>query len=67
MRSRRRSPIAPSVSWRIDDSVQCLAELAPERRAALETGRQTILAHLPPRYEEAMNWGMITCQVPLAT
>ncbi len=29
--------------------------------------RQVILAHLPQGYEEAMNWGMISYQVPLAT
>jgi hypothetical protein len=28
--------------------------------------RRTILANLPVGYEEAMNWGMITYQVPLA-
>ena len=44
-----------------------LAELAPDRRAAIETVRDEILANLPEGYEEAMNSGMITCQVPLAT
>jgi uncharacterized protein YdhG (YjbR/CyaY superfamily) len=43
-----------------------LAELPEERRTALESVRQTILANLPPGYEEAMNWGMIVYQVPLA-
>ena len=43
-----------------------LAELPADRRAALEAVRQTILANLPAGYEEAMNWGMITYQVPLA-
>jgi uncharacterized protein YdhG (YjbR/CyaY superfamily) len=43
-----------------------LAELPDDRRAALETVRQTILANLPAGYEEAMNWGMIVYQVPLA-
>ena len=42
-----------------------LAELPADRRAALEAVRQTILANLPAGYEEAMNWGMITYQVPL--
>ena len=45
---------------------QYLAELPADRRAALEAVRQTILAHLPAGYEEAMNWGMITYQVPFA-
>jgi uncharacterized protein YdhG (YjbR/CyaY superfamily) len=43
-----------------------LAELPADRRTALEAVRQTILANLPAGYEEAMNWGMITYQVPLA-
>ena len=42
-----------------------LAELPADRRAALEAVRQTILAHLPAGYEEALNWGMIVYQVPL--
>jgi len=45
---------------------QYLAELPADRRAAIEAVRQTILANLPDGYEEAMNWGMITYQVPLA-
>ncbi|GAB4451982.1 MAG: DUF1801 domain-containing protein [Anaerolineae bacterium] len=44
-----------------------LAELPEERRAAVEAVRQVILQNLPPGYEEAMNWGMISYQVPLAT
>ena len=43
-----------------------LAALEPDRREAIETVRATILANLPEGYEEAMNWGMITYQVPLA-
>ena len=44
---------------------QYLADLPADRRAAIEAVRQTILANLPVGYEEAMNWGMITYQVPL--
>jgi hypothetical protein len=44
---------------------QYLAELPDDRRAAIQTVRQTILDHLPEGYEETMNWGMITYQVPL--
>jgi len=44
---------------------QYLADLPADRRAAIEAVRQTILANLPDGYEEAMNWGMITYQVPL--
>lgn len=43
-----------------------LAELPADRRVALEAVRQTILTNLPAGYEEAMSWGMITYQVPLA-
>jgi len=42
-----------------------LAELPEERRSAIQTVRQVILDNLPPGYEEVMNWGMITYQVPL--
>jgi uncharacterized protein YdhG (YjbR/CyaY superfamily) len=42
-----------------------LAEMTPERREAIMKVRQTILENLPEGYEEAMNWGMITYQVPL--
>ncbi len=44
-----------------------LSALPADRRAAIETVRQTILENLPDGYEEAMNWGMITYQVPLQT
>lgn len=44
-----------------------LSALPEDRRAAIAAVRQTILEHLPHGYEEAMNWGMITYQVPLAT
>jgi len=43
-----------------------LAELPEERRAAIEEVRQVILANLPEGMEEALNWGMITYQVPLS-
>jgi uncharacterized protein YdhG (YjbR/CyaY superfamily) len=44
-----------------------LSALPDDRRAAIATVRQTILENLPQGYEEAMNWGMITYQVPLQT
>jgi uncharacterized protein YdhG (YjbR/CyaY superfamily) len=44
---------------------QYLSELPADRREAIETVRQTILENLPAGYEEDMNWGMITYQVPL--
>lgn len=44
---------------------QYLQELPQERRTAIEAVRKVILDNLPPGYEEVMNWGMITYQVPL--
>ncbi len=41
-----------------------LAEMPPDRRQILEKVRQIILDNLPSGYEEVMNWGMITYQVP---
>jgi uncharacterized protein YdhG (YjbR/CyaY superfamily) len=46
---------------------QYLAELPKDRREAISAVRNEILARLPKGYEEAMNWGMITYQVPLET
>ncbi len=46
---------------------QYLAELPDDRRDTIDTVRDTILKNLPEGYEEAINWGMITYQVPLAT
>ena len=42
-----------------------LAELPEDRREGISAVRETILANLPEGYEEAMNWGMISYQVPL--
>jgi hypothetical protein len=41
--------------------------LPDDRRDALEEVRDVILANLDEGFEEVMNWGMITYQVPLAT
>ncbi|MDH3260644.1 MAG: DUF1801 domain-containing protein [Acidimicrobiia bacterium] len=46
---------------------QYLAELPDDRRAAIAKVRAVILANLPEGFEEVMNWGMITYQVPLET
>jgi len=43
-----------------------LEGLEPDRRAAIEQVRETILEHLPDGYEESMNWGMISYEVPLS-
>jgi len=44
---------------------QYLAELPADRREAIEAVRGVILENLPGGYVEAMNWGMITYQIPL--
>ena len=46
---------------------QYLSELPGDRREAIETVRGVILDNLPEGFEEVMNWGMISYQVPLAT
>jgi len=43
-----------------------LAELPTDRRESIERVRRVVLENLPEGFEEAMNWGMITYQVPLA-
>jgi hypothetical protein len=43
-----------------------VASLPEDRKAMVNALRNTILKHLPKGYEEAMTWGMITWQVPLA-
>ena len=42
-----------------------LGELSAERREAVEAVREVALANLPEGYVEAMNWGMISWEVPL--
>jgi len=44
-----------------------LAELGPVRRDAMTLVRNTILEHLPDGYQEAMNYGMISYEIPLET
>ncbi|MDJ0497873.1 MAG: DUF1801 domain-containing protein [Acidimicrobiia bacterium] len=44
---------------------QYLSELPDDRLQAIEAVRDVILENLPDGFEEAMNWGMITYQVPL--
>lgn len=46
---------------------QYLRELPEDRREAIETVRRVILDNLPPGFEETMNWGMISYEVPLDT
>jgi hypothetical protein len=42
-----------------------LEELPDDRRAAISAVRDVILKNLPKGYEEVINWGMITYQIPL--
>jgi uncharacterized protein YdhG (YjbR/CyaY superfamily) len=42
-----------------------LAELPPERRAAMRKVRKVILENLPKGYEETMGFGMISYTLPL--
>jgi uncharacterized protein YdhG (YjbR/CyaY superfamily) len=44
-----------------------LSALPDDRRRAIGQVREIILDKLPDGYEEAMNWGMISYQVPLET
>lgn len=43
-----------------------LAELPEGRRTHIEEALGVIRANMPDGYEEAMNWGMISWQVPLS-
>ncbi len=43
-----------------------LLELPADRRAAISELRKVIRGNLPKGYVEAMNWGMIAYEVPLA-
>ena len=43
-----------------------LAELTPERSRDVAKLRELCLNHLPAGLEEAMNWGMISYQVPFS-
>ena len=44
-----------------------LAELPPERRAVVAAVRDVVRRNLPDGYCEAMNWGMISWEIPLET
>ena len=44
---------------------QYLNELAPDRREAIQAVRSVVLDSLPEGYDESMNWGMISWEIPL--
>lgn len=43
-----------------------LQTLPPDRREAIGAVRDVVLKNLPEGYEETMNWGMISYEIPLA-
>jgi hypothetical protein len=43
-----------------------LAELPPERSEVIAKVRDFVRKHLPKGYQEVMNWGMITWEIPLS-
>ena len=46
---------------------QYLNEFPEDRKESLSKVRETIIENLPTGYDEVMNWGMITYEVPLET
>jgi uncharacterized protein YdhG (YjbR/CyaY superfamily) len=42
-----------------------LASLPQDRREVISAVRELILRHLPEGYEETINWGMLSYEVPL--
>ena len=55
------------VASKAKTAAQYLKELPADRRKCIKTVRATILEYLPDGYQETMNWGMISYEVPLAT
>ncbi|MEX0622036.1 MAG: DUF1801 domain-containing protein [Candidatus Woykebacteria bacterium] len=43
-----------------------ISSLTAERAEAIKKVREVILKNLPPGYEENMNWGMISYEIPLS-
>ena len=43
-----------------------LAELPPARADVVRAVREVVRTHLPAGFEEGMNWGMISYEIPLA-
>ncbi len=43
-----------------------IASLPPERQEAIKSVRKVILENLPQGYQETMNWGMISYEIPLS-
>ena len=50
---------------KVNSVEQYLNELPDDRKESLSIVRKTIVANLPDGYNEVINWGMITYEVPL--
>ena len=50
-----------------DSVLEYIEGLADDRAQAIDAVRNVILANLADGFDEVMNWGMITYEVPLAT
>jgi hypothetical protein len=57
--------VDPMVSSTASTVSEYLASLPPERRAVVAAVRKLIRRNLPKGYREAMNFGMITYEIPL--
>ena len=44
-----------------------IKSLPPERAEVIQAVRKVILENLPKGYEEVINWGMISYEIPLKT
>jgi hypothetical protein len=56
--------MAKSTATTVD---QYLEELPADRREVVATVREVIWKNLPKGYQETMNWGMISYEIPLST
>jgi len=54
------------VSSAAQDPQAYLAELPADRQQEIAAVRELILSHLPAGYVEAMRWGMLSYEIPLA-
>jgi len=53
------------VKSRAETVKEYLEELSPEKRKVVKKLRDKVLENLPIGYQETMNWGMISYEVPL--
>lgn len=55
------------VSSKVKTVSEYLKSLPPERAKVIRAVRKVIVDNLPKGYEETMNWGMISYEIPLKT